>query len=418
MKLRTVVFWLHLATGTAAGVLILVMAVTGALLAFAPQLADWSERDLRTVAPPAPDAKRLDLDALVIGARGARGDARPTAVTVRAEPRASVRVGFGREGALYVDPYSGAVLGAGSRIADALHVVEDWHRWLGSREMGRPFTGVANLAFLGMAISGVFLWWPRANRRGAPKAIAVPSLSLSGKARDFNWHNAIGIWCAPVLIVITLTGAVMSYQCANDLLDRLTGNVPPPPAPAGIAAQGGGGSTRQGGTRQPGDAPGVPDAPRADLEAIWTRAEQQVPGWVAITLRLPQRSGAPVVAVIQQSPAWHPAPRSHLTLDSATAAVVSWEPFAAQNLGRRLRSWVRPLHTGEAAGVVGQAVAGLVSTGGAFLVYTGIALASRRFRGFTLVSSRVPVSRSLSDHRQQVAGSTRASQPRSTTHGG
>src|SRR5262249_59271769 len=93
-------------------------------------------------------------------------------------------------------------------------------------------------------------------------------------------------------------------------------------------------------------------------------------------------------------------------------------PSAAQTRGGRPRSWVRPPHPGEAAGVVGQAAAGLVSTGGAFLVYPGVAPASRRFRGFTLVSSRVPVSRSLSDHRQQVASSTRASQPRSTTHGG
>jgi uncharacterized iron-regulated membrane protein len=125
-----------------------------------------------------------------------------------------------------------------------------------------------------------------------------------------------------------------------------------------------------------------------------------------------------VVAVVQEPPDWHPAPRSQLTLDASTAAVVSWEPFAAQNLGRRLRSWVRPLHTGEAAGVVGQAVAGLASTGGAFLVYTGIALVWRRLRNWTMATSRVRAPHTLSDIRQQVTGSTRASQPRSTTHGG
>jgi uncharacterized iron-regulated membrane protein len=68
-----------------------------------------------------------------------------------------------------------------------------------------------------MAISGIFLWWPRSSRRGAWKSVAVPSLRLRGRARDFNWHNSMGIWCAPVLAVITLTGAVMSYQWANDL---------------------------------------------------------------------------------------------------------------------------------------------------------------------------------------------------------
>lgn len=413
MKLRTVVFWLHLATGTTASAVILVMAVSGALLAFEPQLVEWSERDLHTVSPP-PDAKRLDLDAIVAAALAARPEGRLTAITVRAESRSSVRVGFGRESARYVDPYSGAVLGAGSRIGNALHVVEDWHRWLGSREVGRPFTGIANLAFLGMAISGVFLWWPRSNRPGALKSVAVPSLRLRGRARDFNWHNAIGIWCAPVLIAITLTGAVMSYPWANDLLYRLTGNVPPPPpAGPGAAATGAGRPARQS-----AESPTARAARPTNLAAILARAEQQAPGWVAITLRLPQRGGAPVVAVIQEPPAWHPTPRSQLTLEAATAAVVSWEPFAAQNLGRRLRSWVRPLHTGEAAGIVGQAVAGLASTGGAFLVYTGVALAWRRFRGWTRASSPVRAPRSPSDHRQQVTGSTRVSQPRSTTHGG
>jgi uncharacterized iron-regulated membrane protein len=398
VKLRAVVFWLHLLTGTTAGAVILVMALTGALLTFEPQIVEWAERDLRAVSSRPADAKRLDLDTIVAGARRANPDSRPTAVTVRAEPRSSVRVGFGRDSALYVDPYAGTVLGSGSKIGGALHVIEDWHRWLGSREIGRPFTGVANLSFLGMAISGVFLWWPRPTRRGALRAVAVPSLRLRGRARDFNWHNSIGIWCAPVLIVITLTGAVMSYQWANDLLYRLTGNVPPPPA-------GGPGAMAQG---EPG---------KTNLAAILARAEQQVPGWVAITLRLPQRPTAPIVAVVQEPPAWHPAPRSLLTLDATTAAVVSWEPFAAQNLGRRLRSWVRPLHTGEAAGVVGQAVVGLASTGGVFLVYTGVALAWRRFRGWRGAAYPVGARRSPSDHRQQVTGSTRASQPRST-HGG
>ena len=54
-----------------------------------------------------------------------------------------------------------AVLGSGSRVHDAMHVIEDWHRWLGSRDVGRPYTGACNLAFLGLAISGLYLWWPR-----------------------------------------------------------------------------------------------------------------------------------------------------------------------------------------------------------------------------------------------------------------
>src|SRR5207244_9440043 len=65
---------------------------------------------------------------------------------------------------------------------------------------------------------------------------------------------------------------------------------------------------------------------------------------------------------------------------SVTADVVRWEPFAGQILGRRLRTWVRPLQAGEAGGPAGQAVAPVASGGGAVLVWTGLALAWRRLR--------------------------------------
>ena len=39
----------------------------------------------------------------------------------------------------------------------------------------------------------------------------------------------------------------------------------------------------------------------------------------------------------------------------------------------------RFVHTGEYYGLTGQTIAGLVSAGGAVLVYTGVALALRRF---------------------------------------
>jgi uncharacterized iron-regulated membrane protein len=58
---------------------------------------------------------------------------------------------------------------------------------------------------------------------------------------------------------------------------------------------------------------------------------------------------------------------------------VKWETFADLEAGRQWRSWVRFVHTGEYYGVAGQTVAGLASLGGAFLVWTGIALSLRRF---------------------------------------
>ena len=47
MKLRKIIFWLHLVGGLIAGAVVLVMSVTGVLLAFERQMIEWADRDLR-----------------------------------------------------------------------------------------------------------------------------------------------------------------------------------------------------------------------------------------------------------------------------------------------------------------------------------------------------------------------------------
>src|SRR6185503_9226120 len=169
----------------------------------------------------------------------------------------------------------------------------------------------------------------------------------------------------------------MSYQWASNLLFTLTGNEPPP-----AAAPTAGGPAAREGQRRPRAAAGETGRTPLGLDALWARAERQAPGWVAINARLPQRPDGPVTFFIQEPFGWHPTPRSQLVLDPFTAEIVKWEPFAGQNMGRRLRAWVRPLHTGEAAGIAGQSVAFVASAGGMVLVWTGIALAWRRFRSW------------------------------------
>ena len=140
-------------------------------------------------------------------------------------------VNFGRERTVFVNPYTGAVLGEGAKtLRGFFHMVTDWHRWLGtegdSRDIGRAITGACNTAFVVMVVTGFYLWWPRRWTRQALQAVMVPNLKLRGKPRDWNWHNTAGFWSASILICITLTGLVMSYQWANDLLYTLTGSPP------------------------------------------------------------------------------------------------------------------------------------------------------------------------------------------------
>jgi uncharacterized iron-regulated membrane protein len=389
MKLfRKVLFWCHLTVGVVAGLVILIMSVTGVLLAYERQVTYWADTRNYHVAPPSPDATRLSVETLLAKAREARPDTTITTVTMRAGETEPAAVGLaGNPGAgpgggrtIFLDPYSGATLGEGSKgVHDFFHVLTDLHRWLGAhganRNAARAVTGACNLGFLFIVASGIYLWWPRKRNWPQFKNILWFKRGLHGKSRDFNWHNVIGFWSFTPLFIVVLSAVVISYQWAGALVYRMVGESPPqqrgPGQPPGNAGP-------QRGVTERRDA----TPPLENLDGLWARAAQQVPGWRSLSLRMPNSPDAPLTFTIDQGDGGQPHKRAQLTLDPKTGEVARWEPFSSYTTGRKLRSFLRCAHTGEVAGLVGQTVAGLASLGGAFLVWTGISLALRRLRAW------------------------------------
>ncbi|WP_257457609.1 PepSY-associated TM helix domain-containing protein [Archangium lipolyticum] len=409
---RNILFWLHLVSGVIAGVVIAIMSFTGAAIAFKPQILAWAESEVRRVQPPTPDAPRLPVDELVARVRAARPEAQPSGVTVYPEPGSTVMVSLGRTGVAYVNPYSGEVLPAGDGgWRGFFHVMEEWHRWLGAKgdntPVGKAITGACNAAFLFLAISGLYLWWPRKWTWRTVRPSLWFRRDVRGKARDWNWHNVIGFWSLPVLVILTASGMVISYRWASNLIFTLAGEKPP-------AAQG------------PAAPPSVtvPEPPAGakplGFDALLARAQQQVPAHESVTLRLgggggggrppgpqgaqgaqgaqgprgeqgPQRGGGPggnearakgpqpVTFAIREQGAWPLFASAQLVFDPFTGEVLRREGFADYTPGRQMRTWMRFLHTGEALGWGGQLLAAIASLGGVLLVWTGFSLSWRRF---------------------------------------
>jgi uncharacterized iron-regulated membrane protein len=379
-QIRKIIFWCHLTAGVFAGVVILIMSVTGVLLAFERQIISWADARGYHVVRPSPSSERLPPEELLAKVRETQ-PAAPSALTLRSDPEAPSQVSFGRERTIFINPYTGEVLGEGSPGVRAFfRTVTDWHRWLGasgeSRAVGRAVTGACNLAFLFIVASGIYLWWPRKWSRPTVRGVTWFKRGLRGRARDFNWHNTLGFWSAIPLFVVVLSSVVISYTWASNLVYRLAGEEPParsstpPTAPAGNATQ-----------QRREDDKGT-EAALGGLNLVWARAERQVEGWQSISLQLPSKPGAPVTFTIDRGNGGQPHKRAQLTLDRRSGEVVRWEPFSGYTMGRRLRSYLRFAHTGEVAGVIGQTVAGIASAGAVVLVLTGLALAWRRFRAW------------------------------------
>ena len=101
-----------------------------------------------------------------------------------------------------------------------------------------------------------------------------------------------------------------------------------------------------------------------------------------MTMRLPQPTSLPMQVSVDEGTGGQPQKRIELSMDSATGNVVRRSGFADQTAGRRARSWLRFLHTGEALGLAGQTTSGIASFAAVMLSYTGITLSIRRLLGY------------------------------------
>jgi uncharacterized iron-regulated membrane protein len=376
MIFRRVLFWMHLAAGLFAGSVVFIMSFTGVILTYEKQMLAWADRKAAAIAAPTAGQTRAPLEDIAARVVAAVPNSTATTITRRQDPQAPVTVAMSNGRTLLVHPYTGALIGdAPTGMRRLFRASTDWHRYLGGegedRARGKAITGACNLAFLFLVLSGMYLWMPRRWTRAAVAAVIRPRWRhATGKARDFNWHNALGLWSAIPLAIIVASATVISYPWASDLAYRLAGEAPPPrpAAPAAPAAA------------RPAGQPAMPAI--ADLDERWQAAEAHVGAWKAISLRMPSQANAPLVFTIDRGWGGQPQKRGTLTLDGATGSVVRWDTFAQQSPGRRFRSVLRFAHTGEVLGIPGQTIAGVVSAAACVLVFTGFALAWRRFTTF------------------------------------
>ena len=361
--LRRVLFWTHLSAGSVAGLFIGLLSLTGAALVL--------ERPVLSLLTPATadaSAPWVPVDALLSSARADRTGVAPTAITLDRE-RGTAWIALGRAGGVSLDGHTGALQEtAAPAVRAAFQKVEELHRWLllsgDGREIGQRIVGASTLLFLFLGLTGPFLWMPRRWTGWTVRRVAWFRRGLRGRARDWNWHHVLGLWCLPVLLVLSASGVVMSYRWANDALFRMAGSAPPPPGrPPGPALQ------------QP-----VGGAAPLPLQRLADAAMERVPTWRELTVRLDPQARRPgaVQLMVRETNASPRFATVQLWADPYTGQILREERWTDLSTGRKARLWMRFLHTGEALGAGGQLMAGIASLGAAMLVWTGLALALRR----------------------------------------
>jgi len=351
---KQVWFQLHWFIGITAGTVLVIIGLSGATLAFKDELLDVMNPGVRHVTV---ETRAPLTPAQLSSIAGAEHGQRVASITVYAQAGAAPRLFFAprngqrRGESIYAHPYTGATQPALTG-AEFFEWTESLHRWLLlPRDPGRQVAGALALCLLGLALSGLYLRWPRRPLDWRTWLTFDPAL----KGRSFLWnlHAVAGTWCLLVYVALTLTGIYWSYDVVRDNIDAWAGK---PPRMAQAPAKKGGGKEQ---------------APVVDISLAWTRFQQHAAGWTLASVRLPTRAGEAVQFTWLAGDAPHERARSRMSILPADGTVTENEPYSQQGLGARLVNIIYPLHMGTYFGLPGRIIVTLASLGLPLFAVTG-----------------------------------------------
>lgn len=350
---------IHRWTAMTLGLIALLSALTGAGLAFRDRLDPLV---YPRVASASACALTRPVDAFVTEARRLHPAGTVDFVRVRdasAASAATVEVRWLNKDTLYFDRCTGALSADQNRYGGFFGILEWLHRgkWLpapvGNWVMG---AGACAMLFV-LAGLGVYLWWPRGNRRFG-QAIRLDR-RLKGPAFTLGLHRTVGAWVAIPLALSALTGLPNAFESLNDRL-------------MAIGDPNGGKAVKAPPHQTSGSIP---------LAQAYATVQRLMRSPSEVLIHVAPKPGAVIEIYAIEADAPHPNARSYLYLDSADGAVLRDAPYRDSGIGSRIYYWSLSWHTGEVGGVVGQMILFAGAAGALVLGYTGIAsYLRRRFR--------------------------------------
>jgi len=248
-------FQTHWLLGITAGIVLAVIGVTGASLSFQNQILRALNPGVVSIAEPG--ERGLTPAELFARVQAAAPDKKMISLTVSSDPHDAARVSFAggngpRGETRYVDPYTGALLSHGAlRGESTLRLLDQIHRRLAAGEVGKQITGASTLVLVVLALSGLYLRWPRS----AGNWRKWLTLDWARKGRGFLWdlHAVAGTWALVFYLCAALTGLTWSYDGYRGALYALAGAEMPQRGGAGGNAQNRQAQNRQADNGQRGE---------------------------------------------------------------------------------------------------------------------------------------------------------------------
>jgi uncharacterized iron-regulated membrane protein len=322
---------LHLTVALVAALFVVTLGVTGSIMAFETELDYLVHRDLWHVEP---GGRLLTLEEIRDAVGRQYPGERISSYTVSPAPDLACRVLLPGK-PLYVNPYTGAVIGVAATTPDVLARIHQLHlrlSWLSHPDAGKAIVSWMDVAMLFLLATGLYLWWP----------LKRFSIRRDGPPRRFwlDVHASTGIAVFGFLLLAGVTGGVIGFDAvAGPALYRVTGSAPAERPPHVV-------------TPSP-EGPISPDRAMAIAAAA-------IPGATPFQIAIPPPKGTYGVR-LRFPEDLTPGGRSRVEIDQYTGEVVFAEGSRTAPAGSRAIILNRAIHTGDVFGLPSKILMSLAS---------------------------------------------------------
>jgi len=348
--MRKVLFKLHLIVAIAFGAFIVLLGVTGSIMAFEQELDRVFHAKLAYVKPQGQPKTLAEIGA---AAEKAYPKEKIRAFAPSADRKLSYQVLFDNA-SVYVDQYTGEVLGIRTDDPVFLQTVHSLHLRLAMMNKGREFGETtikwSGVAALFLVLSGAYLWWP-------VKRVSIHRDSTPRRFW-FDVHNVLGIFSLVFVLTLVVTGLVIGFEDrSTPLLYKLTHSEPPP-------------RLRLQATPVPGTTPITPDQALAIAHNV---APGAAPTFINVA------EGKNVYRINARYPEdLTPGGRTRIAIDPYGGKVLLLVDSRRGPGGYKLVNLNRAIHTGDILGTPSKIVMSLASLIMALQLVSGVVMWIKR----------------------------------------
>jgi len=349
--INKVLSFLHLWLGLAAGIVLIVVALTGSILTFEEELTPVlfaKEQRVNSMQT------RLSADSLVTIAKTVYPKDKIFRMVFPAEADRSIKATFGTKKKgykyVYINPYTGEILSNGAENKRFFPVVLNIHRYLLAGDFGKAITGISCAITFFLACSGLYLWWPK-NKKVLKQRLKVKT-DASFKRVNWDLHGVGCFYAMSGLVIITLTGLIWSYDWVENLLFTITNSKI--------------------------EKTEVVENPNLNAkkvsgiyEIIVSKSNEIYTHRGKMTITFPDKKDKSIL-LAKENDDQATSAADQLFFDSKTAHLIRAKSFAQLDLGNKIRKLNKPIHTGSIFGWPTKILAFLTTLITASLPITGL----------------------------------------------